>query len=252
MGHYRSGWKIFSVFLLMAGGNIRSIEQLKNVSSQEAGRICGLGRLPSRTTIWSWFYEVANQGHAHALLKDYFQYQIRCGLVGFWIWFIDGHLLPYTGKEKVHYSYNTQRQMPVPGRTSQVTCDASGRIVDFIIEEGKGGMKQQILDVIDKWQPELPSRPIAVFDREGYDSGFFSKLVKTEQPFVTWQKNVDTASLAQIPDADFKAHFEFNDKSYSVLEKEKAFSYPPKTKDEDEAHHFTLRHIIIWNHSSNR
>jgi hypothetical protein len=28
--------------------------------------------------------------------------------------------LPYTGKEKVHYSYNTQRRMPVPGRTSQV------------------------------------------------------------------------------------------------------------------------------------
>jgi len=30
------------------------------------------------------------------------------------MWFTDGHLLPYTGKEKVHYSYNTQRRRRFP------------------------------------------------------------------------------------------------------------------------------------------
>jgi hypothetical protein len=43
-----------------------------------------------------------------------------------WIWFTDGHLLPYTGKEKVHYSYNTQRRMPVPGRTHTITHISAG------------------------------------------------------------------------------------------------------------------------------
>ncbi|MCP4341775.1 MAG: helix-turn-helix domain-containing protein, partial [Desulfobulbaceae bacterium] len=189
MGHFGEAWRIFAVFLLMGGRNIRSIEQLKHVRKREAGRVLGLGRLPSKTLLWEWFYEAVRSGLARTLLKDYFRHQIRSGLIGLWIWFTDGHLLPYTGKEKVHYSYNTQRRMPVPGRTSQVTCDASGRIVDFVIEEGKGEMKQQILDVVEQWLPELPARPIAVFDREGYDSGFFSKLVKAEQPFVTRDKN---------------------------------------------------------------
>jgi len=27
------------------------------------------------------------------------------GLICMWIWFTDGHLLPYTGKAKIHYSY---------------------------------------------------------------------------------------------------------------------------------------------------
>jgi hypothetical protein len=36
------------------------------------------------------------------LLKDFFRYQLRAGLVGMWLWFTDGHLLPYTGQEKVH------------------------------------------------------------------------------------------------------------------------------------------------------
>ena len=250
MGHFGEAWRIFAVFLLMGGRNIRSIEQLKHVRKREAGRVLGLGRLPSKTLLWEWFYEAARCGLARTLLKDYFRHQIRSGLIGMWIWFTDGHLLPYTGKEKVHYSYNTQRRMPVPGRTSQVTCDATGRIVDFVIEEGKGEMKPQILDVVEQWLPELPARPVAVFDREGYDSGFFSKLVKAEQPFVTWDKNVDKKSLEAIAEERFSIQFQFNGKCYRVLEEEKTFRYV-ENKDEPE-HLFTLRHLIIWNLTSNR
>jgi len=250
LGHFGKAWRIFAVFLLMGGRNIRSIEQIKQVRKREAGRVLGVGRLPSKTLLWEWFYEAARCGLARTLLKDYFRHQIRSGLIGMWIWFTDGHLLPYTGKEKVHYSYNTQRRMPVPGRTSQVTCDATGRIVDFVIEEGKGEMKQQILGVVEQWLPELSARPIAVFDREGYDSGLFSKLVKAEQPFVTWDKNVDKKSLEAIADERFSIQFQFNGKRYRVLEEEKRFRYV-ENKDEPE-HTFTLRHLIIWNLTSNR
>jgi hypothetical protein len=250
MGHFGKAWRIFTVFLLMSGRNIRSIEQLKHVRKREAARVLGLGRLPANTRVWEWFYEAARCGLARTLLKDYFRHQLRSGLIGLWSWFIDGHLLPYTGKAKVHYSYNTQRRLPVPGRTSQVTCDATGRIVDFVIEEGKGEMKQQILEVIEQWLPELPARPIAVFDREGYDSGFFSQLVKAEQPFVTWDKNVDTKGLEAMADERFTIALSFNGKHYRVLEEEKTFCYA-EHKEAPE-HTFTLRHLIIWNCTSQR
>jgi len=32
--------------------------------------------------------------------------------------------------------------MPMPGRTNLVTCDESGRVVDFEIQEGKGNLHQ--------------------------------------------------------------------------------------------------------------
>ena len=131
-----------------------------------------------------------------------------------------------------------------------MTCDASGRIVDFVIEEGKGEMKQQILDVVEQWLPELPARPIVVFDREGYDSGFFSKLIKAEQPFVTWDKNVDKKCLEAIADEHFTTQFRFNGKHYSVLEAEKTFRYAENKEGPE--HTFSLRHLIIWNHTSNR
>jgi hypothetical protein len=250
MGRFAGAWQIFSVFLLMSGLNIRSIEQLKNIRQREAGRILGLTRLPGKTQVWSWFYEAANQKVSDILLKDYFTYQQKCGLIGFRLWFIDGHLLPYSGKEKVHYSYNTQRKIPMPGRTNQVTCDSSGRIVHFVIEEGKGKMKQQIIDVVEQSSSELPSKPIVVFDREGYDKAFFSQLVKLEHPFVTWEKNIDKAELESIPDEKFTQDFEFNSKQYSVFEQEKKFSY--QTDGEEAEHTFVLRRLIIWNKSSCR
>ena len=250
IGHFGTGWRIFSVFLLMTSLNIRSIEQTKHLRSREAGIVLGLGTVPSKSTLWKWFYDVSDQGLARRVLDDYFRRQIRTGVVGLWLWFTDGHLLPYTGKEKVHYSYNTQRRMPVPGRTSQVTCDHTGRIVDFVIDEGKGEMKEQVINVVDKWQSEMPDRPTSVFDREGYDKKNFSRLVKAGQAFVSWDKNVDTGRLSNIEDHKFTQEFTHNNKRYSVFEEEKKFSY--LSEAETEPHTFTLRHLILWNHTSHR
>ncbi len=250
MGHFGAGWRLFAVFLLMAGLNIRSIEQLKNVQARESARVLGLERLPAKTQLWGWFYAVAERGLARCVLSDWCRYQIQAGLVSGWIWFTDGHLLPYTGKEKVHYSYNTQRRLPVPGRTSQVTCDGSGRIVDFAIHEGKGQMKQWILQVGETWRAELADWPVMVYDREGHDVSFFSQQVRANRPFVTWQKSVDTERLAALDPTCFATEFTFNGKRYSVFEQEKSFTYTPE--DGGEVHAFTLRHIHLWNRSSNR
>ena len=183
MGHFSCSYKVFMIFLLMTAQEINSIEQVKNVRSREAGKLLGIRRLPSKPKIWQCFYSASDKGLSFPLLSDYFRYQIKVGLVGLYLWFTDGHLLPYTGKEPFHYSYNTQRGMAVPGRTNMVTCDSRVRIIDFEIQEGKGNMKAYILSLWEKWRSDLPACPIMVFDREGYDAGFFSTLVSGGIPF---------------------------------------------------------------------
>ena len=88
-------------------------------------------------------------------------------------------------------------------------------------------MKQQIINVVDKWRSEMPDRPTTVFDREGYDKKFFSRLVKAGQSFVSWDENVDSDRLASIKDHAFTQQFTHNNKRYSVFEDEKSFSYTP-------------------------
>ena len=186
------------VFLLMAAHNIRSIEQMKNVRKREAGVVLGLRRVVSKPKLWEWFYAAADQGLSKALLRDYFGYQMRAGLVGVWMWFTDGHRLPYTGKEHVHCNYNTQRRMVLPGHMNLVTSDSDGRIVDISIQEGQGDMRTYIHGLSAKWKSQLDGEPIRVFDREGYGAPYFWKLVNDEIPFVTWDKNIKSEALARI------------------------------------------------------
>ena len=201
---FGNGWRLFMVFVLMAVRNIRSIEQLKHERHQEAGRILGVGRLPALDTLWCWFHDVADLQRSGELLKAFFADQLRCGLVGARLWFTDGHLLPYTGQDKVHAAWSTQRSMPMPGQTNLVTCDEQGRVVYFDIQEGRGDLRARILALGDWAREQLPGTPpVHVFDREGDGLGFFSALVRRRTPFITWEKNADQERLMALPAADF-------------------------------------------------
>ena len=247
MGLYGVGYKIFMVFLLMAAKNIRSIEQLKNVSLREAGIILGIKRIASNSKVWQWFYSASEKRISFVLLKEFFSYQLRVGLVGIWLWFVDGHLLPYTGNAKVRYSYYTQRKMPYPGRTNLVTCDGSGRIVSFEIQEGKGDLKTHVIELKKKWNEELPDGAVIIFDREGNGKEFFEELTINKIPFVTWEKNIDRKKLAKISDEMFNGSFEMNGKSYSFFEEDKPFSIEVSERkwSQRESSTFTLRRIYM-------
>jgi hypothetical protein len=249
MEYCGDNYKVFMVFILMAAHNIRSIEQLKNIRKREAGLVLGIKRVPSKLRVRRWLHDVSEKKISAQLLKDFFRYQLRAGLVGMWLWFTDGHLLPYTGKEKVHPGYNTQRRMPVAGRTNLVTCDSSGRIVDFEIQEGKGDLRGYILNLNKRWQDELIETPVHIFDREGYGSEFFHRLLENQVCFVTWEKYIDTHKLEAFAAEMFTESFEFNAKTYRIFEGEKTFTHKLEDgRDED----FTLRRIYIWNTTSNR
>ncbi len=251
MGYFSFSYKIFMIFILMTAKNIRSIEQLKNIRLREGGVLLGIKRIPSKPIVWQWFYRTAEKQMSGVLKRDYFRYQIRAGLVGIYLWFTDGHLLPYTGKAKVHYSYNTQRKMPYPGQSNMVTSDTNGQIIDFEIQEGKGDLRKHIISLWGKWRDDLPESPVMVFDREGSVVSFFSELVRKSIPFVTWEKNVDQQTISAIDEKQFNINFKFNDKEYSVFENEKSFTFKPEDPKEKQ-HDFTLRHIYIWNKSSCR
>jgi hypothetical protein len=249
---FGNGWRIFLVFALMAVRNIRSVEQLKHERREEAGRILGLSQLPSIDTLWSWFHDVAGKYQAGALLKTFFTDQIRCGLVGTRLWFTDGHLLPYTGQDKVHAAWSTQRRMPTPGQTNLVTCDERGRVLYFDIQEGKGDLRAQILKLGEYAREQsLGIMPVQVFDREGDGLGFFSELVKSGTPFITWEKNANQARLKALPAADFTHRVQMNDTDYRLLEQTKACIYQPKADPDTGTaapeHRFDLRRVVLWN-----
>ncbi|KPA14593.1 transposase [Candidatus Magnetomorum sp. HK-1] len=163
------------------------------------------------------------------------------------MFFIDGHLLPYSGKHKVHLGYNTQRKMMMPGQTNMVTCDISGRIIDFEIQEGKGDLKSCIIEFKKKWEKELSGDYFMIFDREGYGAEFFNNLIDNDISFVTWEKHTDSKKLNEIAEEKFTESFEMNGKKYKIFEGEKSF----KLEEINNTKSIKLRRIYIWNISSN-
>jgi hypothetical protein len=160
MEYFGSKYKIFMVFALMVAHNIRSIEQLKNLNSREGGIAMGISRLPTRLKTRHWLHEACRMKISKQLLTRFFRSQLQSGIVGIWLWFTDGHHLPYTGKRKLHAGYNTQRRMPEPARTNLVTSDNSGRIVDFEIQEGQGDLRGYIVHIAQKWREDVTDTPV--------------------------------------------------------------------------------------------
>ena len=210
-------YKLLFTFVLMVAKNIRSIEQLKNIRGREAGLLLGIRNLPGKTKARTWLYSVCKMEAARQMLSHFTLQQVRSGIVGTWQWFVDGHLLPYTGKNKVHQAFNTQRGMMVPGRNNIVACDSSGRVVDFEIQEGKGDIRSYLISLGVKWKAEVAPGPVMVFDREGYGGNFFHEMTLAEVGFVTWDKNIDTNKLKALDKELFTEEFKFNGKVYRVF-----------------------------------
>lgn len=249
MTYFGDKYKIFLAFLLMFAKGMRSIEQLKHVARREAGLVLGLMRMPIRQQVHAWLHSACKMQVAGQLIAGFFRSQVSAGIVGTWVWFTDGHLLPYTGKEKTHHGFNTQRQLMVPGRTNQVTCDISGRVVDFEIQEGKGDMRSYLVTLGQKWKYMIDDGPVMVFDREGYGSEFFFNMNQAGVAFVTWEKHIDKKKLDEVQPNQFKEEFEVNEKIYRVFEDEKVITH---TLENKETISFVLRRIYIWNVTSNR
>ncbi len=254
-------FKIMLVFLLMNVRNVRSIEQTKHIRVEEAGTLLGIGKLPVKSTIGQWFWSASNRGQAKELCFSFFKHQIRAGIVSAWLWFTDGHMLPYTGKDRVHFAFNTQRRLPMPGRTSLVTCDVKGMVVDFKIEEGKGNLKERIFRLAEKWAKDAGRIPVMVFDREGTGNEFYYKLVERGIPFVCWEKDTDKEKINAIESDRFIRKFKFNGKNYAVFEEEKRCVYksPYSNKSNDvvmgpkeKGIKYCLRRIYLHNISSKR
>jgi len=242
-------YKLLLTFLLMVSHNVRSIEQVKNLNKREGGVILGIRQLPGKTKARIWLYSACKLRAACGLLAHFFTTQIRNGLVGTWLCYVDGHLLPYTGKTKVHQAYNTQRSMMVPGRNNIVACDSDGKVVDFKIHEGKGDIRGYLIELGTKWKEEIAAGPVMVFDREAYGADFFYEMNQAGIDFVTWEKHVDAKKLMELEDDLFTFQFEFNGKTYKVFEDEKQFTHKVDGKTDGI---FTLRRIYIWNVTCNR
>lgn len=241
--NYKKYSTVFYIFLMMHVNKVSSIEQLKTIFKNEFGRIIGLKQLPSLPKIRSFLHEIISMKISTAIAIDYFNHQIHKGLVSLWHLFIDGHFIPYTGKEKVHKNFHTQTGEMEPGQNELFIHDIEGRIVYFDIQEGKGDMLNMIIEKSKEYAPYLGNiPPLFVADKEIWGVDKF--LLLSECRFITWEKNTDPKETKALPESIFSSPFKVNEIAYQVYETEKTYK-------NIQGKSVNLRRLVIWNHQSN-
>lgn len=210
------------MFVMMHVNKIFSTEQLKTVYRKEFGQVLGLKSLPHLSKIREDIWGLVNLKQATQGVSRFIKLQIIKGVVSIWRIFLDGHLVGYSGKEKVHKAHSTQRDMMMPGQTEFFAHDSSGNIVYFDIQEGKGNIVESLRQVslsVKHYNGDTP--PLVVVDRELWGVEIFLSL--KDYRFVTWEKNCDKAKLRKLNDSCFTGQLKLNNKNYILFEEKKTY-----------------------------
>jgi hypothetical protein len=230
------------LFAMMSVQGIGSVEQLKTVYRREFGRILGIKQLFSKPVLWLLIHGACAANVSKQLIESFFQRQAQRSLVALYWLYIDGHFIPYYGKERIHPGYYTQRDQMMPGQTKMFVHDGQGQVVYFELQEGKGDLKEMIRRMSEKWAAHLGGiPPLIVSDRESWGVEHFLSMAGYR--FVTWEKFSKPEELAAIPDDRFGPVFVVNGKEYQATEEN-------KTYQDQAGHRVELRRVILWNKST--
>jgi hypothetical protein len=235
---------VIYLFAMMLINDIESIEQLKTVFRREFGNLIGIKQLLSKPNIWKLIHNLCNLERSRQLIEDFFHFQAKRSLVALYWLYIDGHFVPYYGKERIHSGFYTQRDQMMPGQTEMYVHDCQGQIVFFEIQEGKGDLKEMMRRMSEKWFAYIgDTPPLIIADRESW--GVENFLQMRGYRFVTWEKFSKAEELSTITDDKFGAEFQVNSKMYQVFEDKKTYR-------DDKGNRIELRRIIIWNKKTNK
>lgn len=232
------------LFAMMLVHGINSVEQLKCVFKREFGKVIGIKQLFSKPVLWRLIHNACNLRATKGLIEGFFERQARKGLVALYWLYIDGHFIPYYGKEEIHKGYYTQQDQMMAGQTEIFVHDIHGQVVYFDLQEGKGDLKGMMRRMSDKCSGHLGGTyPLLIADRECWGVEHF--LSMKGYRFVTWEKFSEAQELRSISEECFSPVFEVNDTKYQCYEDNKRYT-------DDENNSIELRRIVIWNKKTGR
>jgi hypothetical protein len=236
---YEEQANILYLFIAMHINQIASIEQLKVVNKHEFGRVIGQKKLASMPNLWSDIHQGVDKHKSEDLHERLFNFQAAKGLVSLQELFLDGHFIPYYGKEKTHKGFFTQRDLMIKGQTQMFVHDCSGRVVYFETQEGKGDivkMLKKTSEYIGKHNNG--QKPLIGIDREVW--GVENFLYLSNERVVTWEKFCQQDELQKIDIKLFTKEIEKNERCWQLYEDAKQYSDAKKNT-------VTLRRIIMHN-----
>jgi len=208
---YYTKFNVILLLAFMALCRIKSVEQLRNDSPGEMGRLMGLDRIPEVRCLRNKIKQLSDkeavrQWHLR-LSKEWMKDKPE--LTG--VLYVDGHVRVYHGKQtNLPKRYVARDKLCMRGTTDYWINDKTGQPFFVVTKAVDGGLLRTLReDIIPQLLRDVPAQPsqqhsedderpyrfILVFDREGYSPEFFRQM---------WEKHsICCITYHKYPDEDW-------------------------------------------------
>jgi len=183
------------LFYVLCG--IASPEESKLIRRKEFGVLIGEPSAPCCKTLRNGLNMLTLESFPKYIMGELPRQYVKLGYVKLGVFYIDGHFIPYYGKQNVHKGYSTQRRIAMKGHYQNWVNDVKGRPIFFYVNNSfvkfTDAIKESLKDAKKLMEEAgISERLILVFDRGAFDGKFFKELDGMGIGFITWLKGKQT------------------------------------------------------------
>ena len=171
-----------------------SFEQFKTVSAKEFGPLIGYDRAPSVKVLRERMDDIAQLDICNHLMDKFARQYLKCGLIDIGVLYLDGHPVPYYGRNNTPKKYFSTRNLAMKGDQHIYINGKQGRPFIFKFNDASKKFIDVIPEIADDakelitQETEHDAPLILVFDREPYSASLFQELDEKGYIFVSWRK----------------------------------------------------------------
>ena len=190
--------------VLMALLRIKRVENLKEYSPEQLGRLLGLDRIAEVKTLRHKLTQLAERGQGHALMTELARLRLDQdqGRVAFL--YLDGHVREYSGQEPLAKTKKAQRSIATCAATDTWLNDADGLPLLVVTSDMNASLTQVLEPIVIEAQTLVPAgqRLTVLFDRGGWSPKLFARLDALGVDIITYRKG----QCLPVPRSRFTEH----------------------------------------------
>jgi transposase len=186
--------------VFMALLRMKRMEHLRGDDPVKLGRILGLDRVAEVKTMRRKLHQLAARGQGIALMEELGRQRVKAYEGDPGVVFIDGHVEVYSGKVKIGEVFSTRRKRVVKGSTGNWIHLAKGHALLSVLSPFNESLSKTLPKVIEKVKKVTSEEMVtSVFDRGGWSTGLFEKIVEGGDHFITYRKgNYEKVDLKEF------------------------------------------------------
>lgn len=199
-----SRWMMTLLFLQWFG--FTTIESFKFANRREFSVLLGSGRAPTVKTLREYSRDHAEPDVTKEWMQQLVRRYMALDIIQLGTLYFDGHKIPYYGHLDLPKGYTSTRRFPMKGIQQTFANDRRGRPVFLRVHDTSQSFKETVLgmirDALEVWKETKVRSPLIVaFDRELYDTDFFTTLDELGVLYITWRKWDLPVSFAELTES---------------------------------------------------